>query len=253
MTRHPVLRPGDTLRLGGQTHTVAGLDSAMVRLADITGAVAEVPTAGLLADPSLELVTASRVRMAPQPALERLPAETVETARWWERHLIEVITGVPPDSPPGTRPRPEYDPARQSLRQRELAKHAELTRAGHRVGRSTLKRLRARYERDGLWGVIDHRAARRTAPAGYVDPRVVEATRQAIAGETDRSTGTVGGCAAGWRRSWPKPARPGTGRRCRPSGPSTGWRDAWPRAGTPSARRAPAAHWPRSLTGRSAR
>ena len=37
--------------------------------------------------------------MAPQPALERLPAETVETARWWERHLIEVITGVPPLQP----------------------------------------------------------------------------------------------------------------------------------------------------------
>jgi sarcosine oxidase gamma subunit len=48
--------------------------------------------------------------------------------------------------------------------------------AGHRAGLSTVKRLRARYERDGLWGVIDHRAARRTAPAGYVDPRVVAAT-----------------------------------------------------------------------------
>jgi transposase InsO family protein len=187
-----VLRPGDTLRLGGATHTVAGLDSATVRLADVTGAVIEVPTAGLLADPSLELVTASRVPMAPQPVLERLPAETVETARWWEQHLIEVITGVPPGSPPGTRPRSDYDPARRSLRQRELAKHDELTGAGHQVGLSTLKRLRVRYERDGLWGVIDHRTARRTAPAGYVDPRVVAATRQAIAEETDRSTGTVG-------------------------------------------------------------
>ena len=192
MTRHPVLRPGDLLRLGGATHTVAGLDSVTVRLADVTGAVIEVPTAGLLADPSLELVTASRVPMARRPALERLPAGTVEAARWWERHLIEVITGVPPGSPPGTGPRPEYDPARQSLRQRELAKHGELTRAGHRVGLSTLKRLRARYERDGLWGVTDRRAARRTAPAGYVDPRVVAATRQAIEQETDRSTGTVG-------------------------------------------------------------
>ena len=188
MTRHPVLRPGDTLRLGGQTHTVAGCDSGTVRLADVTGAVTEVPTAGLLADPSLELVTASRVPMAPQPTLERLPADTLEIARWWERHLIEVITGVPP----GTGPRPDYDPARRSLRQRELAKHGELTRAGHRVGLSTLKRLRARYERGGLWGVIDHRAARRTSPAGYVDPRVVEATRLAIEQETGRSTGTVG-------------------------------------------------------------
>ena len=37
MARHPVLRPGDTLRLSGETYTVAGLDSAMVRLADTFG------------------------------------------------------------------------------------------------------------------------------------------------------------------------------------------------------------------------
>ena len=178
MSRHPVLRPGDTLRLGGATHTVAGLDSATVRLADVTGALTEVPTAGLLADPSLELVTASRVPMAPQPALERLPAEAVEAARWWERHLIEVITGVPPGSPPGTGPRPEYDPACRSLRQRELSKHGELTRAGHQVGLSTLKRLRARYEREGLWGVIDRRAARRTAPAWAVSARICSTRRR---------------------------------------------------------------------------
>jgi len=192
MARYPVLRPGDTLRLGGETHTVAALDSAMVRLTDVTGAVIEIPTVVLLSDPGLELVTPSRVPMAPRPVLERLPAEKVEQARWWERHLIEVITGVAPGSPPGTGPRPAYDPARRSLRQRELAKHEELTTAGHRVGLSTLKRLRARYERDGLWGVIDHRASRQHSPVGWADPRVVEATRRAIAEETDRSTGTVG-------------------------------------------------------------
>jgi putative transposase len=191
MARYPVLRPGDTLRLAGETHTVAALDSAMVRLAGVTGAVTEIPTVVLLSDPGLELVTASRVPMAPQPVLERLPAETVEQARWWERHLMEVITGVPPDSPPGSGPCPAYDPVRRSLRQRELAKHEELTAAGHRVGLSTLKRLRARYEREGLLGVIDHRAARAPAPAGYVGPRVVAATREAIAEETDRSSGTV--------------------------------------------------------------
>ena len=74
MTRHPVLRPGDTLRLGGATYTVAGLDSAAVRLADVTGAVVEVPAARLLADASLELVTPSRVPLAPQPVLDRLGA-----------------------------------------------------------------------------------------------------------------------------------------------------------------------------------
>jgi hypothetical protein len=81
MTRHPVLRPGDTLRLGGATHTVAGCDSATVRLADVTGAITEVPTAGLLADPSLELVIPSRVPMASQPALERAPGPVRNTTR----------------------------------------------------------------------------------------------------------------------------------------------------------------------------
>jgi hypothetical protein len=56
MARHPVLRPGDTVRLRGETCTVAALDSATVRLAGVTGAVTEIPTAGLLADPGLELV-----------------------------------------------------------------------------------------------------------------------------------------------------------------------------------------------------
>ena len=213
MTRHPVLRPGDTLRLGGEIRTVAGLDGATVRLADVTGAVIEVTTAGLLADPGFELVTPSRVPLAPQPVLDHLPAETVETARWWERHLIEVITGVPPDSPPGTRPRPDYDPARRSLRQRELAKHDELTRAGHRVGLSTLKRLRVRYEREGLWGLIDHRAARRTGPAGLT--WIPGWWRPPGRPSSRRPTGRPArwaGCAAGSSRSWPEPPRPATGR-----------------------------------------
>jgi hypothetical protein len=64
MARYPVPRPGDTLRLGGQTHTVAAVDSAMVRPADVIWAVREVPTAGLLADPGLDLVSPSRVPMA---------------------------------------------------------------------------------------------------------------------------------------------------------------------------------------------
>ena len=106
-------------------------------------------------------------------------------AQWWERHIVEVLTGLPPDAPAGSVPRPDYDPELRSLRQRELAKHEELAAAGQQVGLSTLKRLRARYEREGLLGVVDHRAARRPTPAGYADPRVVEITRQAIAEETD--------------------------------------------------------------------
>ena len=187
MTRHPVLRPGDTLRLGGETRTVAGLDGATVRLADVTGVVTEMPTAGLLADPSLELVTGSRVPIAPQPALERLPAETVDNARWWERHLIEVITGVPPGSPPGTRPRPEYDPARRSLRQRELAKHDELTLAGHRVGLSTVKRRAA---------ACSPAVTRSAPPAPPSSPR---SPGSCAAGP---APARCGGTGSAWSRPW---------------------------------------------------
>ena len=50
---------GDTRRLGGGTHTVAGLESVTVRLAGGTGAVTEASAAGLFADRGLELVTAA--------------------------------------------------------------------------------------------------------------------------------------------------------------------------------------------------
>jgi putative transposase len=191
-----VLQPGDEIRLEGRQHTVVALDGWSVRLVDVTGAATVMLIGHLLSRPSLELLTT--VRRPPLPPfgqLDRLPADVLATARWWERHLVELLTGVAPDAPAGSAPRPEYDPARRSLRQRELAKHAELTGAGHRVGVSTLKRLRRRYELEGLWGLVDQRharAARGGGPGGRVDPRVVEATRRAIAAETDRSTGTVG-------------------------------------------------------------
>ena len=43
--------------------------------------------------------------------LDGLPAKVREDAREWERHLVEVETGLPPDPPEGAPPRPEYDPA----------------------------------------------------------------------------------------------------------------------------------------------
>ena len=142
----------------------------------------------LLADPGFELLTSHRRLPPAVSGLEQLPEEVRASALWWEQHLVEVLTGVPPDAAPGTAPRPEYDPRLRSLRQRELAKHAALTAAGHEVALSTLQRLRRRYEMEGVWGLVDRRyafARRGSRPGGRVDSRVVEATRQAI-GEADR-------------------------------------------------------------------
>ncbi|WP_100514997.1 Mu transposase C-terminal domain-containing protein [Mycobacteroides abscessus] len=150
-----------------------------------------MPLPELLADPALELVSGSRPSLCSEEALAGLPEAVVERARWWERHIVEILTGRPPASVPGTRPRPEFDPTKQSLRQRELAKLAELQALGHEVSRNTLQRRRFAYERDGLLGVVDGRHNRRQPVFGRVDERVVAAVREAIDGETDLSTGTV--------------------------------------------------------------
>ena len=190
----PVLAPGDEIRLAGRTQRVVALDGTSVRLVDVTGAVTVMLTGHLLADSSFELLTGHRRPLAAAGLAGRLPDEVRASAQWWERHIVEVLTGLPPDAPAGSAPHPDYDPACRSLRQRELAKHEELAQAGHRVGLSTLKRLRRRYELQGLPGLIDQRHARAALggpPGGRTDPRVLEATRRAIAEQTGRSTGTI--------------------------------------------------------------
>ncbi|APT13608.1 DDE-type integrase/transposase/recombinase [Mycobacterium avium subsp. hominissuis] len=150
-----------------------------------------VPLSRLLGDPALELVSGSRPALCSEEALAGVPEAAAERARWWERHLIEVLTGRRVDSEAGSRPRPEFDPASRSLRQRELAKLAELRSAGHEISLYTLQRQRYAYERDGLLGVVDRRHIPRRAMFGRVDERLVAAVRQAIDDETDVSTGTV--------------------------------------------------------------
>ena len=56
----PVLAPGGQIRLGGQTYQVVALDGSSARLVDVTGAATVMLTGYLLADPSFELVTATR-------------------------------------------------------------------------------------------------------------------------------------------------------------------------------------------------
>jgi putative transposase len=187
-----VLQAGDEVRFDGRLHTVVALSGTSARLVDNTGATTMILLPQLLGDPSFALISASRPPLPPLGALDGLPKQVVEQAYWWERHLVEVLTGLPPPAEPGTAARPAYDPSATTLRQRELAKVAELTAQGHQVSLATVQRLRQRYGRGGLWALVDRRVTRGSSPTGRVDPRVVQAARQAIAEETDRSTGTVG-------------------------------------------------------------
>ena len=129
----------------------------------------------------------------PGGALNAVPGEAVERAEWWQRHIVELVTGLPPEVPAGSRPRPQYDPAARTLTEREQAKAAELTElTGTKVSEHTVRRKRRRHQARGLAGVVDWRAAPERPVRGRCDLRVIEALEQAIGEAAGRSTRTTG-------------------------------------------------------------
>jgi hypothetical protein len=183
---------GDRVRLAGVLHTVIAVSGTVVRLADIAGQVADIGLPELLVAEDFEVVSGSpRPPVPPATPLDGLPEAVAAQALWWERHIVEVLRGVPPQAPVGTRPRPEYDPELVSLTRREQAKAAELTAAGMPVTASAIAKRRRRYEALGVVGMVDHRIDKPVTPHGRVDPLVVEAMRQAIAEATQESSRTA--------------------------------------------------------------
>lgn len=92
--------------------------------------------------------------------------------------------------------RPQYDPERWTLAQREAAKAQELAELGFaRVTPTTVQRMRHAYRKQGLWGLVDKRAvpARGRHLTGYADERVVAAVLEALRRQRGRSKGTVKG------------------------------------------------------------
>ena len=134
-SRPGVLRVGARVRFDGAAQTVVGLSGTLVRLAGQDGAASVVQLAHLLASEGFEIIGGAGRTRPPlsAAALGGVPEEAAGNARRWERHIVEVLTGVPPDAPPGTAARPGYDPAVCSLAQRERAKAAELTASGEKV------------------------------------------------------------------------------------------------------------------------
>lgn len=173
-------------------HTVIAVSGTTVRLADTDGAVTDIGLIELSAAEDFEVVRASsRTPVPPTTPLEGLPEAVAAEALWWEQHIVEVLRGVPPQAPAGTRPKPEYDPAVMSLTRREQAKAAELTAAGRPVTASAIAKRRRRYEARGVVGMADRRSAKPVSTHGRVDPLVVEAMQKAVAEAAQGSTRTA--------------------------------------------------------------
>jgi hypothetical protein len=190
--RPGLLAVGDRVRLAGTLHTVIAVAGTAVRLAASSGVVTEMSLARLLMGEGFEMVSASsRPPLPPSTPLDGLPEAVAAEALWWERHIVEVLRGVPPQAPAGTRPKPEYDPAVVSLTRREQAKAAELTAAGRPVTASAIAKRRRRYQARGVAGMADHRTGKSASPHGQVDPAVAEAMRQAISEAEQESSRTA--------------------------------------------------------------
>jgi hypothetical protein len=183
---------GDRVRFSGRDQVVIGVSGTLVRMADTAGEVTAVTVSALLAGGDFVVLGARpRPGMPQVSVLGELPSEAVDEARWWERHIVEVLTGVPPDAEEGTVPRPEYDPGTVTLTRREQAKAAELTAAGHPVTASAVAKRRRRYQEQGLAGMVDNRARRRMPPHGRTGEAVVAAMRKAIGEAAEDSTRTA--------------------------------------------------------------
>ena len=183
-----VLRPGDWVSFEGGDHQVLAFAGTSVRLRAQDGSEQVVLASYLMAASDFAVAGGIPVPgVEPFGLLDGLPEEVLAAARDWERHVVEVEAGLAPDAEPGAEPRPGYDPQARTLAQRTQAKAAELGMTSR-----TVERMRARYARQGLWGLVDQRAVRTWEATGRADARLVAAARQVIEAETHASTGTRG-------------------------------------------------------------
>jgi hypothetical protein len=121
----------------GCTLVIGGLDGVRVRLVDATGSAQVLLLAHLLAGPGFEVLEAGPppARLDPVGLLDALPAAVIEQAREWERHVVEVQTGLPPDAPQDAVVREAYDPARHTLAARSRRRPLNSMRRGVRSAR----------------------------------------------------------------------------------------------------------------------
>jgi hypothetical protein len=178
------------VRFEGQVRGVLEVTAQAAVLEDAEAPHRVVALIGLFEAADFEvLFQPKRMPLPSSGLLEAFPPEAIKQALWWERHILEVLHGLPPDAEPDTAPRPGYGPG-SSLTSRQQLKAAELTAVGFTVAAKTIANRRRRYQEDGLVGLADHRPVRKRKEFGSVPEAVVEAMRQAIKEGVDASTRT---------------------------------------------------------------
>ncbi|MFJ8098740.1 hypothetical protein [Streptomyces griseofuscus] len=102
------LRLGDRIRFQKHIYTVVGLTGMRVRLADGHGIGMLVDQVHLQSAEDFTVLGAGdRTALGSAALLDTLPGPVAERALWWQRHLVELLTGLPPNAPAGSGVKPE--------------------------------------------------------------------------------------------------------------------------------------------------
>ncbi len=174
--RSPKIEIGAKLLYDGGIYTVEGLDGSTIRLRSSRGKLMVITVRELVAASDFEVLDNDGERderTLDTAGLDNLPARARRKAEEMRLHLNEAITGYPsgdPDLPDQQPPKPEYDPALATARERMKTKAAEIG-----VSKSTLWELKRRYEESGLYGLVDKRLLRTQTAADRLDPRLRDA------------------------------------------------------------------------------
>lgn len=152
--------------------TVAGLAGTDVQLARAGAAPFLTDLRVLLAAPGFSVAGDEELDEpeALGPMFSSLTRGEYAQLQEKEGHVLEILTGYRTGEPtPGRtgEPRPAYDPVVPKMARYE-AKAKELG-----VSVPTIRRMVARYEHDGIAGLVDSRSHRASNPLGRVDARWV--------------------------------------------------------------------------------
>ncbi|OBG88667.1 integrase [Mycobacterium sp. E802] len=181
----------DFIEFHGSSWQVVAQEGTTIAIKSLaTNRIRRVPLLDLLGDDSFLPDSPDRLpKLDDAAVLDTLDDSTRQRALFLHHHIVEVLTGVPPND--GLRentPRPEYD-TRNRLGDRINAKLAELSAAGTPVGERTFRRHLSAYRSRGMAGLVDKRKTRERPLTGRVDLRVVALVESALASQADISTG----------------------------------------------------------------
>lgn len=181
----------DVVHLEGSDWQVVAAGGGDVALRSLrVGLPRTLSVAALLQAPDYRCPASSTAApLLPLDAMDAAPQSARDRAMFLRHHMHELLTGLPPDCPPGVTPRPEYGDD-QTLDSRVAAKRVELAGMGMDLSGRTIWRYLVRYREQGTAGLTDPRWARPHRVTGRADPRLLAIVEEVLARQTTASTGT---------------------------------------------------------------